>query len=84
MPGSYNNGVATLPSVQNKDLRRMTVDDVAGMDAVGDILLNSPTIPWGSSVRTLPTPSIHQGSVNGLAHLCKEAGVPAFCLHLVV
>src|SRR6267143_6148890 len=30
----YNNGVSTLPSVKNKDLRRMTADDVAGMDAV--------------------------------------------------
>jgi nucleoside-diphosphate-sugar epimerase len=53
----YNNGIATLPSVKNKDLRRMTVDDVVGMDAVC-ILLNSPTTPWGSSVRILRTPSI--------------------------
>ena len=28
----YNNGVSTLPSVKNKDLRRMTADDVAGME----------------------------------------------------
>ncbi len=72
----YNDGASTLPSVKNKDLRCMTADDVAGMDAVVHLaeLSNdplgqlSPHITYGIN---------HQGSVV-LAQLCKAAGVPRF------
>ena len=72
----YNNGVATLPSVKNKDLRRMTVDDVVGMDAVVH-LAELSNDPLGQLSPHITYAINHQGSV-ALAHLCKEAGVPRF------
>ena len=72
----YNNGGATLPSVKSKDLRRMTVDDVVGMDAVVH-LAELSNDPLGQLSPHITYAINHQGSV-ALAHLCKEAGVPRF------
>jgi nucleoside-diphosphate-sugar epimerase len=72
----YNNGVSTLPSVKNKDLRRMTVDDVAGMDAVVH-LAELSNDPLGQLSPHITYVINHQGSV-ALARLCKAAGVPRF------
>jgi nucleoside-diphosphate-sugar epimerase len=72
----YNNGVTTLPPVKNKDLRGMTVDDVAGMDAVVH-LAELSNDPLGQLSPYITYAINHQGSVT-LARLCKEAGVPRF------
>src|SRR5919108_3366074 len=72
----YNNGVSTLPSVKNKDLRRMTADDVAGMDAVVH-LAELSNDPLGQLSPHITYAINHQGSV-ALAQLCKAAGVPRF------
>jgi nucleoside-diphosphate-sugar epimerase len=72
----YNNGVTTLPPVKNKDLRRLTVDDVAGMDAVVH-LAELSNDPLGQLSPHITYAINHQGSVT-LARLCKEAGVPRF------
>jgi nucleoside-diphosphate-sugar epimerase len=72
----YNDGVTTLPPVKNKDLRRMTVDDVAGMDAVVH-LAELSNDPLGQLSPHLTYAINHQGSV-ALVRLCKEAGVPRF------
>jgi nucleoside-diphosphate-sugar epimerase len=72
----YNNGVTTLPPVKNKDLRRMTVDDVAGIDAVVH-LAELSNDPLGQLSPHITYAINHQGSVT-LARLCKEAGVPRF------
>ena len=72
----YNNGVSILPSVQNKDLRRMTVDDVAGTDAVVH-LAELSNDPLGQLSPHITYAINHQGSV-ALAQLCKAAGVPRF------
>jgi nucleoside-diphosphate-sugar epimerase len=72
----YNNGVTTLPPVKNKDLRRMTVDDVAGMDAVVH-LAELSNDPLGQLSPHITYAINYQGSVT-LARLCKEAGVPRF------
>ena len=57
----YNNGVSTLPSVKNKDLRRTTVDDVVGMDAVVHLAELSKN---KSSICGLPVGSISTFSGN--------------------
>src|SRR5437899_1064642 len=50
----YNNGVSALPSVKNKDLRRMTADDVAGMDwTTKKIHMTSDGTPWRPLVHVL-------------------------------
>ncbi len=72
----YNNGVCTLPPVKNKDLRCMTVDDVAGMDAVVH-LAELSNDPLGQLSPHITYAINHQGSV-ALAQLCKVAGVPRF------
>jgi len=53
----YNNGVSAMPPMKNKDLRCMTIDDVAGLDAVVHSA-ELPTILWHSSAHALPIPSI--------------------------
>src|SRR5215813_4144303 len=72
----YNNGVSTLPSVKNKDLRRMTLDDVAGADAVVH-LAELSNDPLGQLSPHITYAINHQGSV-ALAQLCKAVGVPRF------
>jgi len=72
----YNNEVSTLPSVKNKDLRRMTADDVAGMDAVVH-LAELSNDPLGQLSPHITFAINHQGSVT-LAQLCKAVGVPRF------
>src|SRR5712692_2130966 len=72
----YNNGVSALPSVKNKDLRRMTADDVAGMDAVVH-LAELSNDPLGQLSPHITYAINHQGSVV-LAQLCKAVGVPRF------
>ena len=71
-----NRGITTLPPVKNKDLRRMTFDDVAGMDAVVH-LAELSNDPLGQLSPHITYDINHQGSV-ALARLCKEAGVPRF------
>jgi nucleoside-diphosphate-sugar epimerase len=71
-----NHGITTLPPVKNKDLRRMTFDDVAGMDAVVH-LAELSNDPLGQLSPHITYDINHQGSV-ALARLCKEAGVPRF------
>src|SRR2546422_4528011 len=73
----YNNGMNTLPSVKNKDLRRMHADDVAGMDAVVH-LAELSNDPLGQLSPHITYAINHQGSV-ALARLCTEAGGPRFC-----
>jgi nucleoside-diphosphate-sugar epimerase len=72
----YNNGARRLPSVHNKDLRRITLDDVAGMEAVVH-LAELSNDPLGQLSPHITYAINHQGSV-ALARLCKEAGVPRF------
>jgi nucleoside-diphosphate-sugar epimerase len=72
----YNNRVAMLPLVHNKDLRCMKVDDVAGMDAVVH-LAELSNDPLGQLSPHITYAINYQGSV-ALARLCKEAGVPRF------
>jgi nucleoside-diphosphate-sugar epimerase len=72
----YHTGGTTFPPVQNKDLRRMTVDDVAGMDAVVH-LAELSNDPLGQLSPNITYAINHLGSVS-LARLCKEAGVPRF------
>ena len=72
----YNKGVGTLPSVKNKDLRHMTADDVAGMDAVVH-LAELSNDPLGQLSPHITYAINHQGSV-ALAQLCKAVGVPRF------
>src|SRR5262249_24566777 len=72
----YNNGVSTLPPVKNKDLRHMTADDVAGMDAVVH-LAELSNDPLGQLSPHITYAINHQGSV-ALAQLCKTVGVPRF------
>jgi nucleoside-diphosphate-sugar epimerase len=72
----YNTGGNTLPSVKNKDLRCMTMDDVAGMEAVVH-LAELSNDPLGQLSPHITYAINHQGSV-ALAQLCKMAGVPRF------
>lgn len=72
----YHNGDIPLPPVKRKDLRRMTVEDVAGMDAVVH-LAELSNDPLGQLSPHITYAINHMGSV-ALAQLCKEAGVPRF------
>lgn len=72
----YHTAGSTLPTVRSKDLRRMTVDDVAGMDAVVH-LAELSNDPLGQLSPHITYAINHLGSV-ALARLCKEAGVPRF------
>jgi nucleoside-diphosphate-sugar epimerase len=72
----YNPGVRTLPAVINQDLRCMTVDEVAGMDAVVH-LAELSNDPLGQLSPHITYAINHQGSV-ALAQLCHRAGVPRF------
>lgn len=61
---------------QRKDIRRMTVDDVAGFDAVVHLAeLSNDPLSMHDEENTFAIN--HQGSVR-IAELCKEAGVERF------
>ena len=72
----YHPPVARLPAVVNKDLRHVTVQDVAGMDAVVH-LAELSNDPLGQLSPHVTYAINHQGSVT-LAQCCKDAGVPRF------
>jgi nucleoside-diphosphate-sugar epimerase len=74
--GWLYDGARKLPKHIRKDIRRITVDDVAGFDAVVH-LAELSNDPLGQHNRTLTFEINHQGSVE-LARKCKQAGVGRF------
>ena len=68
--------VPRLPAVLNKDVRQVTVHDLAGFDAVVH-LAELSNDPLGQLDPPLTYAINHLGSV-ALAQLCKAAGVPRF------
>lgn len=74
--GWLYNGVPSTPFTLNKDMRHLTVDDLAGVDAVVAMaeLSNDPT---GDLVGPITFDINHKGSAH-VARLAKEAGVSRF------
>jgi nucleoside-diphosphate-sugar epimerase len=74
--GWLYNGVDATPRTLVKDIRRLTVDDLAGMDAVVHMAELSND-PLGQLSPTITYEINHQGSVR-LAELARRAGVGRF------
>lgn len=74
--GWLYNGVQKLPAVLTADIRRLTIDDVRGFDAVVH-LAELSNDPLGQSNPAVTYAINHTGSVM-LAQLCKAAGVSRF------
>lgn len=71
----YDGAMSSIKSIQ-KDIRRMTEEDVAGFDAVVH-LAELSNDPLGQHAEENTYDINHQGSVR-LAKLCKSAGVSRF------
>ncbi len=76
MSGWLYHGVDASAATRLRDLRQLTVDDLAGVDAIVHMaeLSNDPT---GALSPTITYEINHQGSVH-LAQLAKQAGVKRF------
>ena len=74
--GWLYNGVSGMPRVINRDIRRITAEDLAGYDAVVHLaeLSNDPV---GQLAPHITYEINHHGSIR-LARLAREAGVPRF------
>jgi nucleoside-diphosphate-sugar epimerase len=72
----FNNGVKVYPAYINKDLRKITVDDLKGFDAVVH-LAELSNDPLGQLKPEITFNINHQGSVR-IAKMCREAGVKRF------
>lgn len=74
--GLLYDGVRTAPKQIRKDIRRITVDDVRGFDAVVH-LAELSNDPLGQLSPTITHEINHKGGV-ALAENCRRAGVPRF------
>ncbi len=74
--GWLYDGAAPLEHQIQKDIRKITLEDVTGFDAVIH-LAELSNDPLGKLNPTITYAINHQGSVR-LAKLCKQAGVPRF------
>ena len=74
--GWLYNGLETTPFTLNKDIRNLTVDDLAGVDAIVHMAELSND-PLGALSPTITYEINHHGSVH-LANLAKQAGVSRF------
>jgi len=74
--GWLYDGVTRIPATITRDVRDLTVDDLAGADAVVH-LAELSNDPLGQLAPEVTFEINHRGSV-GLARLAREAGVPRF------
>ena len=74
--GWLYNGLDTTPLTLNKDIRHLTADDLAGVDAIVHMAELSND-PLGQLSPTITYEINHQGSVH-LAKLAKQVGVSRF------
>jgi nucleoside-diphosphate-sugar epimerase len=74
--GWLYDGVTRIPATTTRDVRDLTLDDLAGADAVVH-LAELSNDPLGQLAPEVTFEINHRGSV-GLARLAREAGVPRF------
>jgi nucleoside-diphosphate-sugar epimerase len=72
----YNNGIVKFPQSINKDIRRITLEDLQGFEAVVH-LAELSNDPLGQLNPEITYKINHQGSVE-LAKKCKQVGITRF------